>query len=75
MIKHNTNSSRELVEQLQGNDNVLSTIPYRELFNRSTLDKVSLSEMKEDKVLYQKHKKFFDSINCTFKTITDKIAM
>ncbi len=41
MIKHNTNSSRELVEQLQGNDNVLSTIPYRELFNRSTLEKAS----------------------------------
>ena len=75
MIKHNTNSSRELVEQLQGNNNVLSTTPYKELFNRSTLDKVSLSEMKEDKVLYQKHKKFFDSIDCTFKTITDKIGM
>lgn len=75
MIKHNTNSSRELVKQLQDNDNVLSTIPYKELFNRSTLDKISLSEMKQDKALYQKHRKFFDSIDCTFKEITDKIAV
>ena len=31
--------------------------------------------MKQDKVLYQKHKKFFDNIDCTFKEITDKIAV
>ncbi|EPV87305.1 hypothetical protein SAG0007_11235, partial [Streptococcus agalactiae FSL C1-487] len=53
----------------------LSTIPYKELFNRSTLDKISLSEMKKDKTIYQKHKKFFDNIDCTFKTITDKISI
>lgn len=48
-------------------------IPQKELFNRSTLDKTSLAQIKEDKVLYQKNKKFFDEIDMTFSAITDKI--
>lgn len=73
MIKHNTKSSKELVQSLTGEDNVLAMIPQKELFNRSTLDKTSLAQMKEDKVLYQKNKKFFDEIDMTFSAITDKI--
>lgn len=73
MIKHNTKSSKELVQSLSGEDNVLAMIPQKELFNRSTLDKTSLAEMKDDKILYQKNKKFFDDIDMTFNVITDKM--
>ena len=52
MIKHNTRSSRELLKALKGDPSVLATVPERELFNRSTLDKKSLSKMAEDHKTY-----------------------
>lgn len=57
MVKHNTNSSNELLKQL--NNEQIASIPYKELFNRSTLDKISISEMANNKQLYQTHKNFF----------------
>lgn len=75
MIKHNTNSSRELLKALEGDDRVVAQVPTKELFNRSTLDKQSLSQMaKEDK--YQvKHRKFFEELNMTFQGICDRIKI
>lgn len=75
MIKHNTKSSKELVASLKKESNVLAMIPQKELFNRSTLDKISLSDMKQDKSIYQHNKKFFDDLDVTFKAITDTISL
>lgn len=73
MIKHNTNSSKELLKALEGNDSVLAYVPSKELFNRSTLDKQSLSEMAEDIKCYQAHKSFFDAIELTFQQVYDRL--
>ncbi len=73
MIKHNTKSSKELQTSLINSSEVIAMIPHKELFNRSTLDKVSLSEMREDKVLYRTNKKFFDEIDTIFDKITESI--
>ncbi|WP_203264793.1 ParA family protein [Streptococcus uberis] len=73
MIKHNTKSSKELVVSLKDDDNVLAMIPQKELFNRSTLDKKSLSDMMKDKELYSRNKAFFKDIDFTFNKITDTI--
>ncbi|MDV6001641.1 AAA family ATPase [Streptococcus canis] len=75
MIKHNTNSSRELLSLLEGNDTVLAQVPVKELFNRSTLDKKSISEMALDQKLYQVHKSFFDNIEVTFQSIYDRLYL
>ena len=75
MIKHNTKSSKELVTILQDEENILAMIPQKELFNRSTLDKVSLSEMQQDKVLLQANRAFFQGMDFTFREITDKISL
>lgn len=73
MIKHNTKSSRELLEVLKSEDNILGIIPDKELFNRSTLDKNSLVSMKEDRKIFLKQKKFFDEIEQIFNTIKDRV--
>ncbi|HEM4583740.1 ParA family protein [Streptococcus suis] len=73
MIKHNTNSSRELLERIESDEDMIGIVPAKELFNRSTLDKVSLAEMRADGQLYQKHKKFFDELDFTFGQISDRI--
>lgn len=73
MIKHNTKSSKELIEALAEEDDVIGFIPQKELFNRSTMDKISLPEMKEDKVIYQHNKKFFDDLDVTFEEIAAKL--
>lgn len=73
MVKHNTNSSRELLQALSEEENLLGIVPAKELFNRSTLDKKSIAEMKEDEALYQKHKTFFDELDVTFSQMYDKI--
>lgn len=73
MIKNNTNSSRELLARLEDEANLIGVIPNKELFNRSTLDKVSIADMREDEYLYRKHKTFFDSLDETFSDIYDRI--
>ena len=73
MIKHNTKSSKELIEALADQEDVIGFIPQKELFNRSTMDKLSLSEMKADKSVYLQNKKFFDDLSATFDEITDKV--
>ena len=75
MIKHNTKSSKELVASLTNEENVLAMIPQKELFNRSTLDKVSLSDMMKDKDLTRVNKEFFKDIDFTFQKITDKTSL
>ncbi|HFI0635556.1 TPA: ParA family protein, partial [Streptococcus suis] len=73
MIKHNTNSSRELLERIESDEDMIGIVPAKELFNRSTLDKLSLAEMRTNDQLYQKHKKFFDELDFTFSQISDRI--
>ncbi|MGT2754710.1 ParA family protein [Streptococcus ovis] len=75
MIKHNTNSSKQMVKALEVEDNVLAFIPYKELFNRSTLDTISLATMKKNKATYQEHREFFDNLDVTFQKISDTISI
>ncbi|WP_035191434.1 ParA family protein [Ligilactobacillus equi] len=70
MIKHNTRSSKELLEALNDEDDVLALVPEKELFNRTTLDKVSLPEMKQDHKLYLRQRAFFDDMDNIFTKIT-----
>ena len=73
MIKHNTRSSHELLKALKGDSSVLAIIPEKELFNRSTLDKASLSTMAQEHKTYISQHDFFDNIDKTFKKITDNL--
>ena len=73
MVKHNTSSSRQLLEALKDEDNVIAIIPEKELFNRTTLDKKSIADLKLDTKVYQKQKKFFDDIAKSFDTISERI--
>ena len=79
MIRPNYGSSRELLEALgleakeKGTDNLLGIVPAKELFNHSTIDKISIADMEENHELYQKHKKFFTELEQTFSKIYDTI--
>lgn len=57
MVKHNTKSSRELLEAIKDENNILAIIPEKEIFNRTTLDKKSVSAFESDHKIYTKHKK------------------
>lgn len=77
-IKHNTNSSHNLIKALKaerekGDNSCIGIVPEKELFNRSTLDRKPIVEMAEDLVVYKKQRKFFDDINTVFTTITQKL--
>jgi len=79
MIRPNYGSSRELLEALgleakeKGTDNLLGIVPAKELFNHSTIDKISIADMEDNPELYQKHKKFFTELEQTFSKIYDTI--
>lgn len=75
MIKHNTKSSKELVASLTNEENVLAMIPQKELFNRSTLDKVSFRYDEGQRPDQGVNKEFFKDIDFTFQKITDKISL
>lgn len=73
MVRHNTKSSRQLMEAVKGEKTVIEIIPERELFNRSTLDKRSLSVMKQDKEIFRENRDFFISIDSKLENIANKI--
>ncbi|MFK4974489.1 ParA family protein [Lactococcus garvieae] len=73
MVKHNTKSSRELLEAIKDENNILAIIPEKEIFNRTTLDKKSVSAFESDHKIYTKHKKFFDEISDSFNKISTTI--
>ena len=73
MIKNNTRSSHELLEVLQNDPSVIAKIPNRELFNRSTLDKVAISTMMKNKTMEHKYGAFFSELNDIFDSITNNV--
>lgn len=73
MVKRNTRSSHDFLEAIKKENDVLTIIPEREIFNKTTLEKKSLSTMKEDANIYLKNKKLFDEINNSFEIIENTI--
>ncbi|PKE38403.1 ParA family protein [Macrococcoides caseolyticum] len=61
MVKHNTKSSKEFMKLIPKIDDVIAVIPNKELFNNTTLEKKSITEMSLITSQYNKHKKFFDN--------------
>ena len=73
MIKSNTNSSHELLKVLEKDSSVIAKVPNRELFNRSTLDKVAISTMMKDKKMQSRYGTFFNELNGIFSSITNNV--
>lgn len=73
MVKHNTKSSHDLLNALKDDGQVLTTIPEKEIFNRTTLEKKSIVEMAEDHAIYLKNKVFFDEMDEKFNKITKSL--
>ncbi len=74
MVKHNTSSSREFLEVLESEEDVIAYLPEREVFNKTTLEYTPLSEMiKSDEPKYKKQKKILNSIELEFKKMKDVV--
>lgn len=61
-VKHNTASSRIFLDKIKNLDEVIATVPNRELFNKATLQRTPLNEMKDDKAIFYQNRKFFDDV-------------
>lgn len=72
MVKHNTKSSKNLVKILHEDGTSEIIVPYKELFNISTLEYLPLSEMMSKKE-FSDHKDFFRKINIVFSQMTSII--
>ncbi|MDG5049926.1 ParA family protein [Lactococcus lactis] len=73
MVKYNTKISRDLIEHIKDEDDVLGYINEKELFNKASVNRCSIFDLEEDKEVYKKNKSFYDSINTVFETITTKL--
>lgn len=73
MIKHNTRSSKDFLEAIKDDDQVVARIPYKELFNRAALEGKSVVRMQEDESIYLQNKDFFDTINREFSNLREII--
>lgn len=73
MVAHNKTSSKVLLEKLADDPRWIASIPNKELFNKSTLEKRSISEMKEEPIIVSQHRKFYTEIEETFQKICDII--
>ncbi|KXT75167.1 Chromosome (plasmid) partitioning protein ParA / Sporulation initiation inhibitor protein Soj [Streptococcus sp. DD10] len=79
MIKHNTQSSKKLLEVLNSSDDQqlikregqVVYVPEKELFNKSTLEHQSVFEMKPQMSNLSQHRHFFDDLEETFTRIFD----
>lgn len=81
MIKHNTKSSKELVQSFEGDDRVLGVVPYREIFNRSTFEvdenglRPSVYELLDaDKDLKSNHASFLKNLDEVFDSIISVLS-
>ena len=81
MIKHNTKSSKELVQSFEGDDRVLGVVPYREIFNRSTFEvdenglRPSVYELLDaDKDLKSTHANFLKNLDEVFDSIVSVLS-
>lgn len=74
MVRHNTNSSNQFKETIEEDNSIIGLIPEKELFNRSTLDNLPISEMAKEKSIKTRHSKFFNEIDATFETITKHLV-
>lgn len=61
MIKHNTGKSKELMQALNNQENVLEFIPQKELFNKATAN-MTMIDMMNTKEIRNEHKIFFKNI-------------
>lgn len=68
MIKHNTKSSKELLEVVNEDPEVVAVFSEKELFNKTTLETTPISQMEKDKE-YSKHLKFFKETNESFENM------
>ncbi|CAM3840117.1 ParA family protein [Weissella cibaria] len=73
IIKHNTKSSHELLDSIKDEESVIGIVPSKELFNRTTLDKESLSTMKQDHSTFLKNREFFEEMDNVFANITKNL--
>lgn len=73
MVKHNTKSSKEFLLSLEDDNSVICMIPYKELFNRSTLDRKPMSVMRKDDLIFKYNKQFFSELEKIFIKINKKI--
>ena len=78
MLEKGRNSTKELLENLdkereKGDNSCIGLLPRKEVFNRSTIDKIPLSEQAKKVAVYHADKEFFDSVNQTFQSITNKL--
>lgn len=79
MIKHNTRSSQDLVEDLKDDERVLGFVPHKELFNKATLmsNEVSVQPsvydlIDSDERLKRENKDFIKQLDLVFDNILAK---
>lgn len=75
MLQNNTKASREIIETLGSDDNIIAQIPRRELFNHSTMQSKSLTEMEDDKTVLQRNRNFFEKIDDIFLQMKNTIDL
>jgi len=74
MVKHNTSSSREFLEVLREEKDVIAYLPEREIFNRTTLEYTPISKMLHSEDLnYKKQRKTLKSIEREFSKMKDVV--
>ena len=74
MIKKRTTTSKNLLERVKDpKERCIAIIPEKELFNRTQIEKIPISEMKENRSIYNQNKGFFKEVQTAFETITDKL--
>lgn len=81
MVKSNTHSSRVLLEEVKDDKSVVGKVPERELFNLSTLNKISLARAEKNGYVFEKNgreftssqKNFLQKLNETFNYVQTRI--
>lgn len=69
-VKHNTNASRQFIDQISTMDEVVTYIPNREIMNTTTLAHTALFDMNDQQI--GSHKKFRDDLNDRFNVIKEQ---
>lgn len=73
-VKKKTKSSINFINAISQEENLVATIPEKELFNVSTLEHIPLVKLKNDTRYKYKNKDFFENIDNIFNNILEAIS-
>ncbi|KRN52763.1 plasmid partition protein [Fructobacillus fructosus KCTC 3544] len=72
-VEHNTRESQDLIEQTKDDEQVIATIPNKQLFKATIRQNKPIVTMQEDAKIYNANRQFFQKLDSAYANMKQKV--